>query len=146
MQVEHACIAAEGSELDSSDPPQQVPGAGRTSGQAGMTESDDARPVWRTVGVTSARDRVEHLVREEAMKPGSAGCYVAVCGRSVQAAALACPPGPRCPACLVVREAHARDQRHRPRQRPRGRWAWLNPARRGQHRAARTTDGAGDAH
>jgi hypothetical protein len=30
------------------------------------------------------------------MAPGSAGCYVAVCGRSVRAAASACPPGPRC--------------------------------------------------
>lgn len=110
-----------------------------------MTDSEDARTVWRTVDVTSARNRVEHLVREEAMTPRSAGCYVAVCGDPVQAAALACPPGPRCRTCLAVREAHARDQRRRHRQRPPGRWAWLQLPRRGRHRAAGTTGGAFDA-
>jgi hypothetical protein len=39
-----------------------------------------ARRAWRTaeVRVTSSQDSIEHLVREEAMAPGSAGCYVAV--------------------------------------------------------------------
>ena len=110
-----------------------------------MTDFKDARPVWRTVDVTSARDRVEHLVLEEAMTPRSAGCYVAVCGHQVQAAALACPPGLRCPVCLAVRDANARDQRRRHRRRPPGRWAWLPLPRRGRHRAAGTTGSAFDA-
>lgn len=112
----------------------------------GVTGSEDARRVWRTVAVpvTSACDCFEHLVREEAMTPGSAGCYVTVCGRSVRAAALVCPPGPRCPACTSVRNVNAGSgQPHRQRQT--GLWAWLKLVRRGRHRAAGTTDGAPDA-
>jgi hypothetical protein len=106
-----------------------------------------ARRVWRTaeVRVTSNQDSIEHLVREEAMAPGSAGCYVAVCGRSVRAAALACPPGPRCPDCTAVRDANAGSERRGHRQRPPGLWAWLNLVRRRRHPAAGTTDGAFDA-
>lgn len=114
-----------------------------------QTDSPDlaARRAWRTaeVWVTSSQDSVEHLVREEAMTPGSAGCYVAVCGRSVRAAALACPPGPRCPACIAVRDADAASERRRHRQCPPGLWTWLNLVRRGRHRAAGTTGGAFDA-
>lgn len=95
--------------------------------------------------VTSARDSVEHLVREEAMTPRNTGCYIALCGRSVRAAALACPPGPRCPACNAVRDAHARNEQRRHHQRPPGLWAWLNVIRRGRRPAAGAPDGATDA-
>ncbi|MGH3901988.1 MAG: hypothetical protein ACRDTA_27800 [Pseudonocardiaceae bacterium] len=57
--------------------------------------------------MTSARDGFEHLVAESAMTPGSAGRYVAGCGRVVWAAALASPPRPRCPACVTVRNPDA---------------------------------------
>jgi hypothetical protein len=97
------------------------------------------------VPVTCARDSVEHLVCEEAMTSRSAGCYVAVCGRSVRAAALACPPGPRCPACTTVLYADRGSERRRHRQRSHGLWAWLNLVRRRRHRAAETTDGPFDA-
>ncbi|MGH3764168.1 MAG: hypothetical protein ACRDTX_03315 [Pseudonocardiaceae bacterium] len=112
-----------------------------------MTDSEDARRVWRAaeVPVTSSQDSLEHLVREEAITPGSAGCYVAVCGGSVRAAALACPPGPRCPACTAVHNADAGSAPRRHRQRLAGLWAWLNLVRRGRHRAAGTTGGAVDA-
>lgn len=94
---------------------------------AGMTGAGDERRAWRTVAfpVTSARDGFEHLVADEAMTPGNAGCYVALCERAVRAAALACPPGPRCPACIAVRNAvPAGRQRHR-RTDQRGVWARL---------------------
>lgn len=112
-----------------------------------MTVSEDACRVWRTVEVpvTSTQDNVEHLVREEAMAPGSAGCYVAVCGRPVRAAALACPPGLRCSGCTAVRDTPTGHERRRHRQRPLGRWAWLQLARRGRVQATGTTGGAFDA-
>lgn len=83
---------------------------------AGMTGAGDERRAWRifAVPVTSTRDGFEHLVADTEMAPGSAGRYVALCGRSVWAAALVCPPGPRCPACIAVRNAApAGGRRHR---------------------------------
>jgi hypothetical protein len=41
--------------------------------------------------VTSSWDGFEHLVVEETMTPQHAGRCVALCGRTVWAAALACP-------------------------------------------------------
>lgn len=132
---------------DSPIPPHmgRVPRVVRRSGMASVTGSEDARRVWRTVAVpvTSACDCFEHLVREEGMTPGSAGCYVAVCGRSVRAAALVCPPGPRCPACTSVRSADAGGDRRRRRCLP-GLWVWLKPVRRRRYRAAGAMDSASD--
>ncbi len=94
---------------------------------ADVTGAADERRVRRafSFSVTSTRDGFEHLVAEEAMTPASAGGYVALCGRAVQAAALACPPGPRCPACIAVRNAvGVSGQRHR-RTDQRGTWARL---------------------
>lgn len=107
---------------------------------AGMTGTGDGRRAWRTVAVpvTSVRDGFEHLVADAAMTPGSAGRYVALCGRAVLAAALACPPGPRCSACVAARTADPVRQRRRHRRRRLGVWAWLSPVRR-HHRAARAT-------
>lgn len=55
-----------------------------------VTGAGDGRRTWRTivVPVVSAGDGVEHLVAESAMTPGSAGRYVACCGRVVWAASL----------------------------------------------------------
>lgn len=95
---------------------------------AGMTGAGDAHRAGRTVvvRVTSAGDGFEHLVADAAMTLGSAGCFVALCGRAVLAAALICPPGPRCPACIAVRNAvPAGRQRHRRTDR-RGTWARLS--------------------
>ncbi|MGH3843026.1 MAG: hypothetical protein ACRDS0_16500 [Pseudonocardiaceae bacterium] len=113
-----------------------------------MTASENARQARRSidVAVTSTWDGVEHLVREEAITPGSAGCYIGVCGRSVRAAALACPPGPRCPDCTRARDAQAGSEQRRHSKDRSGWWAWLNRVRRARHRPARTTDGACDAH
>lgn len=104
---------------------------------AGMIGAGDRRWAWRTVAVpvTSDRDGFEHLVAESAMTPGSAGRYVACCGRVVWAAALACPPGPRCPACVAVRNADAARAGRRRRQQ----WAWLTLVRRRQRAAGATT-------
>lgn len=112
-----------------------------------VTHSENARRVWRTVEVpvTSTRDSVEHLVREDAMTPSSAGCYVAVCGHPVRAAALAGPPGPRCPDCTAARTSHTGSQRRRHRQHRPRRWTWLTLIRRGRHQSTGTTDGARDA-
>ncbi|MGH3823495.1 MAG: hypothetical protein ACRDRA_11800, partial [Pseudonocardiaceae bacterium] len=64
--------------------------------------------------MTSALDAFEHLVAEEAMAPGNAGRYAALCGREVWAAALAAPAGPRCPVCVAVHNTDAAGRtRHR---------------------------------
>lgn len=81
------------------------------------------------VRVTSVRDGREHLVAQEAMTPGSAGQYPALCGRRVWAAALACPAGRPCPACFAVGTAYAAGARRR-RQHRTELWAWLNRLRR----------------
>lgn len=92
-----------------------------------MTGVRDERRMWRTVvvPVTSALGGFEHLVAEDAIAPSNASRYVALCGRDVWAAALAAPPGPRCPACVAVYNADAADgPRHR-RPTPSGAWARL---------------------
>lgn len=61
------------------------------------------------LGVTCGRDGYEHLVADEAMTPGCAGRYPAICGHRVWAAVLACPSGPPCPACVAVRRPQPRD-------------------------------------
>lgn len=91
-----------------------------------MGAGDEGR-AWRTIAfpVTSTGDGFEHLVADTEMTPGSAGRYVALCGRSVWAAALACPPGPRCPACITMHNTvQGGRQRHRRTDR-RGVWARL---------------------
>lgn len=96
---------------------------------AGVTSVGDGRRAWRTDGMT----------------PGSAGRYVALCGHAVWAAALVCPPGPRCRACVAARTPEpASARRHRREQRP-GVWAWLKPVWRLCRRAASATEGAPDA-
>lgn len=87
--------------------------------------------------VTCARDGREHLVTEDEMVPGNAGRYMTLCGQRILAAVLACPPGPRCPHCIRVHTAAARNRRaNRP-----GAWARLTtrltPTRRRRRRAAR---------
>lgn len=74
------------------------------SHMAGITGVGDERRSWRTVAVpvTSALDGLEHLVANAAMAPGTAGRYVALCEHRLWAAALSCPPGRRCPACVAV--------------------------------------------
>ncbi|MGH3947449.1 MAG: hypothetical protein ACRDRY_09575 [Pseudonocardiaceae bacterium] len=92
-----------------------------------MTGARDERRAWRTVAVpvTSALDGLEHLVADAAIAPGNAGRYGALCGRNVWAAALACPAGPRCPACVMVHNADVvGPPRHRLPNR-RGTWARL---------------------
>lgn len=84
--------------------------------------------------VTSARDGLEHLVADEAMT-GNAGRYVALCGRAVWAASLACPAGRSCQSCVA---AHTSDAASR-RRYPAGLWAWLNPIRCRRHRASEAT-------
>ena len=91
--------------------------------------------------VTSMRGGYEHLVAEEAMLPGSAGRYVALCGHGVWAAVLTCPPGPPCSRCLAVRRAAVAEKEKR-MKRQAGVWARLvarlKPARSGgQHRPVR---------
>lgn len=105
---------------------------------AGVTGAGDGRRAWRSIAVpvVSARDGLEHLVAESTMTPGSAGRYVACCGRVVWAAALVCPPGPRCPDCVTARTPDPARQRRRHRQHRPGVWTWLNPVRRHHHRAA----------
>jgi hypothetical protein len=94
---------------------------------AGVSGVGDARRPWRTVAVpvTSTRDGFEHLVTEDAIAPSNASRYAALCGRDVWTAALAAPPGPRCPACVAVRNADTSDgPRHRRPTRS-GAWARL---------------------
>ncbi|HET9118300.1 MAG TPA: hypothetical protein VFN75_09565 [Pseudonocardiaceae bacterium] len=77
------------------------------------------------VPVTSALDGFEHLVADAAMAPGNAGRYAALCGRDMWAAALACPAGPRCLACVVAHDADGADRRRHRRTIRRGTWARL---------------------
>ncbi|MGH3778986.1 MAG: hypothetical protein ACRDRR_25175 [Pseudonocardiaceae bacterium] len=77
--------------------------------------------------MTSALDGFEHLVADAAIAPGNAGRYGALCGRDVWAAALACPAGRRCRACVAV---HNADVVGRPRhRRPSRRGAWARLVR-----------------
>ncbi|MGH3765296.1 MAG: hypothetical protein ACRDTX_09125 [Pseudonocardiaceae bacterium] len=100
---------------------------------AGMTGVGDERRSWRTitVSVTSARDGFEHLVAEEMMTPRNPDHCVALCGRTVWAAALVCPPGRRCPVCIAVRDADSADRPRRRRPNRRGAWTRLNGPLRG---------------
>ena len=77
--------------------------------------------------LTSARDGYEHLIDGDAMTGGNAGPVSTLCGRAVWAAALACPPGPQCRACIAVRDADAtvrlqRRRKHRRRIWPLASW------------------------
>ncbi|MGH3916810.1 MAG: hypothetical protein ACRDTC_25885 [Pseudonocardiaceae bacterium] len=88
---------------------------------ADLTGTEDAQHIQRVIAlsVTCGRDGREHLVAEEAMTAGGAGRYPALCGHAVWAVALACPAGPPCLACAVIRNpgtANARRYRrmHRP--------------------------------
>lgn len=90
-----------------------------------------ARVVLR---VTCGRDGYEHLVNDEAMTPGCAGRYPALCGHPVWAAVLACPSGPPCLACVAVRRAQIANERgHRW-----GVWSQLLDRWRGRRRVARS--------
>ncbi len=109
-----------------------------------LTGVRNERPARRAVPVTSVRDGLEHLVADEAMTLRSAGVYLALCGRAVWAAALACPPGPRCPACVAARTLGSANRHHR-QHRP-GVWTWLNSVQRRRHRTAGATDGVPDAN
>lgn len=110
-------------------------GAHRMPHRAG---AGDDRSVKRVVvRVTSVRDGREHLVAEEAMAPGSAGRYPALCGHAVWAAVLTCPPGPPCRKCLALRSPRTTSGRRRHRKPRLGLWAWLSPTRR------RTYEGGG---
>lgn len=56
-------------------------------------------PVVALIAVTSV-DRVEHLVRDDAMAAGrSRGRYVALCGTTVLSASLATVERERCDSC-----------------------------------------------
>lgn len=112
---------------------------------ADVTGARNERPARRAVPVTSARDGFEHLVADEAMASGTGGHYPALCGRVVWAAALVCPPGPRCPACVAACTPDPSRQQRLHRQRRPGVWTLLNPIRGRRHRAAGATDGAPDA-
>lgn len=106
---------------------------------AGMTSGGNERRVRRTcvVSVTSAGDGLEHLVADAEMTPGNAGRYVTLCLRTMWAAALVCPPGPRCSACIAVHNADAADKPQHRRTGQRGVWAWLT-ARLRRPRTARS--------
>lgn len=98
----------------------------------GMTGVGDSRRAL-LVPVTSSRDGFEHLVVEETMRPRHGGRWIALCGYAVWAAALACPPGRRCPACSAACHADAADGPHQRRllNRRRGAWArWVGLLRR----------------
>lgn len=70
------------------------------------TPAHVADPQWTIVfPVTSMRGGYEHLVPEQAMIPGSAGRYAALCEHIVWATALACPAGPPCQRCAAIRGA-----------------------------------------
>jgi hypothetical protein len=68
-----------------------------------------ARPTRRVVALplTRARDGYEHLIDGDAVTSGVGGRFTTLCGRAVWAAALACPPGPLCRACIAARDADA---------------------------------------
>lgn len=104
---------------------------------ADLAGAGDERPVRRGVAlpVTSARDGLEHLVADESMTPENAGRYVALCGRTVWAAALACPAGKPCSACIAVRRLAVVDGRRRERTDRHGMWARLTTRLRRQPRA-----------
>ncbi|MDT7594942.1 MAG: hypothetical protein QOJ06_488 [Pseudonocardiales bacterium] len=57
--------------------------------------------MWVTCGL----DRRDHAISDDDMAVGlsmGAGRYAALCGNTVCAASLMCPPGRRCPACQVI--------------------------------------------
>lgn len=106
---------------------------------ASMTGIGDERRTWRagSVPVTSVGDGFEHLVAEATMTPADAGSYVALCERTVLAAALACPAGPRCSDCIAVRDADPAGRARHCRRDRSGVWARLTALLR-QPRPARS--------
>jgi hypothetical protein len=55
--------------------------------------------------VTCGLDRSDHAISDDDMAVGlamGAGRYAALCGNTVCAASLMCPPGRRCPLCQVI--------------------------------------------
>lgn len=102
----------------------------------------DGHPARRVIALplTSAPDGYEHLVCEDAMTTGKAGRFTTLCGRAVWAAALACPPGPRCRACLATRDIDATDGLLHRGTNQRRMWtlaAWLHRPSRARHVALR---------
>lgn len=86
--------------------------------------------------LTSAPDGYEHLIAEDAMTAGKTGCFATLCGQTVWAAALACPPGPGCRACIAVRDTDAADGLRHRRTKQRKRWtpaAWMRRHSRARH-------------
>lgn len=85
--------------------------------------------------LTSTSDGYEHLVAEDAMAAGQTGRFTTLCGSTVWAAALACPPGPGCQACIAARDTDAADGlRHR--RAKRRMWpptAWIHRHSRARH-------------
>ncbi|MGH4019320.1 MAG: hypothetical protein ACRDT0_08805 [Pseudonocardiaceae bacterium] len=80
----------------------------------------------RTTPVTSAADGRVHWVADDAYTAGLAahsGRYTALCGHTVVAAAMVCPPGPACRNCataaaIAVAPRRIRQGRHRQDTRP----------------------------
>ncbi|MGH3979477.1 MAG: hypothetical protein ACRDRZ_10840, partial [Pseudonocardiaceae bacterium] len=77
----------------------------------------------RTTAVTSAADGRTHQVADDDYTAGlvaRSGRYTALCGHTVVAAALVCPPGPACRDCaaLAVTRRRTRQGRHRRDARP----------------------------
>ena len=102
----------------------------------------DGRPAWRVVTwpLTSVRDGYEHLIAESAMTAPRAGRFTTLCGRAGWAAALTCPPGPQCRACVAVRDADATGGLRHRQTRQRRTWAltaWLRPHSHASHSTLR---------
>jgi hypothetical protein len=94
---------------------------------------------WFTCGF----ENIDHVISDDDMTTGmslGAGQYVALCGATVCAASMICPPGRRCALCQaavlrVERDSSARD---------RGFFSQLRG--RGRHRGDSTNSRAGAWH
>jgi hypothetical protein len=87
---------------------------------------------------TSGFEHIDHAIKDDDMALGisaGTGRYTALCGATVHAASMICPPGRRCAACEA---AVLRIQRDSP---PRG--SFPTQASRGRHRGGSAKAKAG---
>jgi hypothetical protein len=95
--------------------------------------------LWFTCGF----EHIDHAIKDDDMAMGisaGTGQYMALCGATVNAASMVCPPGRRCSSCeaavlLIERESAMRDIE-----------SSAQPSGRGRHRVSSTRSLAGAGH
>ena len=92
---------------------------------------------------TCSFEHIDHAIKDDDMAMGisaGTGRYTAVCGATVDAASMICPPGRRCSSCEAAVLLIERDSAMRDIEFP------AQPSGRGRHRVSSTHSLAGAGH